>query len=67
MAEHVLITSATRRLYRTAPIMPDRAEYDRAGGYWLKDGKPLVTTAEFSENRVTKKADQETSEDQKGV
>ena len=67
MAEHVLITSATRRLYRTAPIMPDRAEYDRARGYWLKDDKPLVTAAEFAENRMTKKADQETSEDQKGV
>ena len=67
MAEHVLITSAIRRLYRTAPIMPDRAEYDRARGYWLKDDKPLVTTTEFTENRRTKKEDQETMEDQKGV
>lgn len=66
MPEHILITKATRCLYRTAPTMPDRAEYDPARGYWLKDDKPLVTTVEFAEGMETKKADQETGEDMKG-
>ena len=66
MSEHILIAYATRRPYRTTPIMPDRAEYDPAKGYWLKDDEPLVATAEFTENSQSKKCDQETGEDQKG-
>ena len=67
MAEHVLKTYATRWPYRATPILPDRAQYDSARGYWLKDGMPLVAVDEFAESgRVTKKCDQETGEDQKG-
>lgn len=68
MAEHVLLTYATRRPYRDAPDMPDGAEYDYARGYWTKDGSPLVLATEFADDRgsPTKKCDQETGEDQKG-
>lgn len=67
MAEHVLLTYATRRPYRTAPVMPDGVQYDPVKGYWLKNDTPLLTTKEFLEgDRVSKKCDQETGEDQKG-
>jgi hypothetical protein len=67
MAEHILVTYATRRPYRTIPAVPDGARYDPARGYWLKDSTPLVTTDEFAKGGpMTKKCDQETSEDQKG-
>ena len=67
MAEHILMKYATRRLYREAPAMPDRVQYDPRSGYWINGGEPLVTTAQFLEGRLsTKKADQETGEDQKG-
>ena len=67
MAEHVLMTYATRRPYRSVPVLPDHAQYDPARGYWLQDGTPLVTVDEFLEGgRGTKKCDQETGEDQKG-
>ena len=63
MAEHVLITYATRRPYRIIPTIPDGALYDPARGYWLKDGEPLAVSAT---GPTTKKCDQETGEDQKG-
>ena len=67
MVEHVLLSYATRRPYRATPAMPDRAHYDPAKGYWLKDGIPLVTSDEFLESvSASKKCDQETGEDQKG-
>ena len=67
MAEHVLLTYATRRPYRSAPVLPDHTQYDPASGYWLQDGTPLVTVDEFLEGgSATKKCDQETGEDQKG-
>jgi hypothetical protein len=65
MAEHVLLTCATRRPYQTAPAVPNGGRYDPVRGYWLKDNGALVAADEFGE-RVTKKCDQETGEDQKG-
>ena len=67
MAEHVLITYATRRPYSSTPVLPDDTSYDPGRGYWVKDGTPLVVTEEFLEGGSnTKKCDQETGEDQKG-
>ena len=67
MAEHVLLTHATRRPYRDVPTLPDQAQYDPAKGYWTKDGLPLVTLDEFvGDDQVSKKCDYETGEDQKG-
>ena len=67
MAEHVLMTYATRRPYRATPAMSDGARYDPVRGYWLKNDKPLVVAEEFAVGGpVTKKCDQETGEDQKG-
>lgn len=67
VADHILMTYATRRPYRASPALPEGAQYDPARGYWLKDGAPLLTSREFAEGgRVTKKCDQETGEDQKG-
>ena len=64
MAQHVLMTFATRRPYREPPTLPDHAQYDAVRGYWLTDGMALVATDEFAQ--TTKKCDQETGEDQKG-
>jgi len=66
MPTHPLIACATRRPYREVPDMPDGAFYDRASGYWMYKGKPLVEDDQFAGQRVTKKCDQETGEDQKG-
>ena len=67
MAKHILMTYATRRPYRVAPAMPEQAQYDPVDGYWRRNGNPLITSDEFLENGApTKKADQETGEDQKG-
>lgn len=66
MAEHVLLTLATRRPYRSIPALPEHAQYDSVKGYWLQDGRPLVTTNEYVGGGGTKKCDQETGEDQKG-
>ena len=46
--------------------MPDGSIYDRKKGYWIKDGEKLVTQDSNYGQRVTKKCDQETGEDQKG-
>ena len=67
MAAHILMTSATRRPYRDTPTLKAQVRYDPAKGYWLKGNTPLVVTEEFLEGDYgTKKADQETGEDQKG-
>ena len=67
MVEHILMTYATRRPYHAVPAVSDRAEYDPARGYWIKDGVPLVAGGEFLEvGPSTKKCDQETGEDQEG-
>ena len=67
MVEHILMTYATRRPYRTVPAVSDCAEYDPARGYWIRDGVPLVAGGEFQKvGPGTKKCDQETGEDQKG-
>ena len=67
MAEHILMTYATRRLYRAVPVLPDDIKYDSAKGYWIRSNMPLVTMEEFSEGGLnTKKCDQETGEDLKG-
>lgn len=65
--EHILMTYATRFLYRAIPDMPDRVSYDSSKGYWLKDGMPMVTSEEFTEGCFgSKKRDLETGEDLKG-
>ena len=67
MAEHVLMTCATRRPFSTVPALPDDIRYDPERGYWIKAGTPLVITEEFLDGGLnTKKCDQETGEDQKG-
>ena len=67
MSEHVLMTYAVRKPYGAAGAIPDDAEYDAARGYWVKAGSPLVKSQEVTEaGWLTKKADQETGEDQKG-
>lgn len=67
MAEHLLITYATRRPYREIPAVSEDIRYDAGKGYWMKDGTPLVITSDFLDrSSSTKKCDQETGEDQKG-
>ena len=67
MADHILMTCAVRRPYKTVPSVPDHTRYDPGRGYWIKDGEPLVATSEFlSGTFASKKCDQETGEDQKG-
>ena len=67
MAKHILMTYATRHPHHVAPAMPEGAQYDPVKGYWCENGKPLIASGEFLENGApTKKADQETGEDQKG-
>ena len=64
MAEHLLITYATRRPYHAAPSIPNGAKYDAERGYWIKGDTALITTEGLK--GTTKKCDQETGEDQKG-
>lgn len=67
IAEHVLITYATRRSYSIVPALPDNVRYDPTRGYWIKEDTPVVVTEEFAKGGInTKKCDQETGEDQKG-
>ena len=65
MNEHVLLTNARRTAHRDAPTMPPGASYDTMRGLWTLDGSPLVENAVFGPP-TSKKADQETGEDQKG-
>lgn len=66
MAQHALLTHATRRPYSAVPNLPEGAFYDPAKGYWILRESPLVQSPEFLANRTSKKCDQETGEDQKG-
>ena len=67
MAQHILMTYATRRPYRATPAMPEHTQYDPVKGYWRLRGHPLMTSeASLQDGVQTKKADQETGEDQKG-
>ena len=67
MAKHILMTYATRRPNRTAPTMPEHAQYDPVKGYWRKGSSPLMASDEFLKNGPpTKKEHQETGEDLKG-
>ena len=45
--------------------MPLGATYDSLRGYWVKDGKPMVSNPAYRE--ATKKRDTETGEDLKGT
>lgn len=64
--EHVLLAFATRRLYRTTPELPEKANYNLIRGCWLIDDSPLARSPEGTMIPTTKKCDQETGEDQKG-
>jgi len=64
--KHILLTFATRRPYRTTPDLPEHAKYDRIRGCWIQEGSPLVRSSDGTMISSTKKADQETGEDQKG-
>jgi len=46
--------------------MPVGATFDHKKGYWVKDGKELVSQGSKYGVLVSKKCDQETGEDQKG-
>ena len=66
MAEHILMTRATRRPYSEVPDAGEGVRYDPERGYWVAGDAPLVTTDEFlTGGQATKKCDQETGEDQK--
>ena len=64
LAQHVLLTYATRRPYSSNPPLPEGSRYDVARGYWVHGDSPLADGDESPQ--VTKKCDQETGEDQKG-
>ena len=64
LAEHLLITYATRRPYRNTPSIPNGAEYNVERGYWIQGDTALIQTEGLK--GTTKKCDQETGEDQKG-
>ena len=66
MTESLLLRFSTRRKYSETPTLPAAARYSRKQGYWLLNGKPLVTTEAFLRKQGTKKCDQETGEDMKG-
>lgn len=66
MAKHILLEYSTRRKHAEVPDLPDDAIYDHSAGFWIQRGRPLVETAEFQNNRASKKCDLETGEDQKG-
>jgi hypothetical protein len=66
MADHVLIQYAKRKPFLTEPDMPPKTIFDHKKGYWLKDGKKLVTQGLQYGGIASKKCDQETGEDQKG-
>lgn len=64
MADHLLITYATRRPYRAVSSLSEDAVYDPERGYWINGDAPLVAVEKLG--NTTKKCDQETGEDQKG-
>jgi len=63
---HPLVALSKRSEYRNVPELPNQATYDHVAGVWMLGGDVLVRTYEFMASRVSKKADQETGEDQKG-
>ena len=66
MADHVLMTYATRLPHHNAPTMPPNSRYDVTRGYWVIGNTPLIATDNFLEGGLyTKKRHQETGEDQK--
>ena len=42
LAQHLLLTYATRRPYSSAPPLPEGTRYDVARGYWIQGDSPLV-------------------------
>ena len=66
MTEHILIQHAKRNPFSSSPEMPERSLFDTAKGYWIYEGKPLVSPGSKYGALVSKKCDQETGEDQKG-
>ena len=66
MTEHILIQHAKRKPFSITPDMPAGSTFDQKKGYWVKDGKKLVTQDSKYGSTVSKKCDQETGEDQKG-
>jgi hypothetical protein len=64
--QHILLSLSKRSLYSESPAMPEDAIYNPVFGVWTIQGDVLVRTEEFISARVSKKADQETGEDQKG-
>lgn len=67
MNDHPLVATAARKVHVEAPALPSDARYDILLGLWMLGDQPLASSegAGFGP-RVTKKADQETGEDQKG-
>ncbi|HXW24966.1 MAG TPA: hypothetical protein VEK73_09480 [Xanthobacteraceae bacterium] len=65
MAEHILITTATRKRRRAIPELAPGTAYDIQAGCWMVDGMPLVGLGHVPP-QSTKKFDLETGEDQKG-
>ena len=64
MAEHILITRASRGPHSRRWTPPEGAEYAAARGLWLQNGAPLITTT--AGRPGTKKANFEpSSEDMK--
>lgn len=64
MNEHFLIANAVRSQYRQSSPIPVGVTYDAKRGYWIRDGQPWVLTD--GAQPLTKKADIETGEDEKG-
>ncbi len=62
---HILIDLASRHPARETVEMPLGAVYDSVRGYWVKDGKPMVSNPAY--RAATKKRDIETGEDLKGT
>lgn len=61
---HVLKAGARRSQTREAPPLPDGATYDEALGAWR--GTAGLLAYDPDQERVSKKNDVETGEDQKG-
>ena len=64
METHILLERAVRRPYDEIPTLRIDTKYKIEIGYWTAGGTPIVENNNF--DRVTKKCDQETGEDQKG-
>lgn len=60
---HILIDLASRQPARETADLPADALYDPIRGYWVKDGRPMVSNPAY--RNATKKRDIETGEDLK--